>query len=229
MSWILPSSAHAAGAGGAFYTTDVGIANTGLSAATVQLRFLGHDADGTAGPLRTYALPGGKALSLPDVLGTEFGANPGYGAIAVTSTAPDLLVTSHTWTASPSGGTYGQSVPGIGASSFVRTGSARALVGLTEDSFFRTNLVLANATAAPLTVHVELVSESGSTLAAGDLVLPALGMTQVGHVVRTLLGPSGTITGGQLLLSTPTPGGAFAAYASVIDNVTNDPRTLLPE
>jgi hypothetical protein len=33
---------------------------------------------------------------------------------------------------------------------------------------------------------------------------------------------------GRVAISTPTPGGLVAAYASVIDNTTNDPRTILP-
>ena len=57
--------------------------------------------------------------------------------------------------------------------------------------------------------------------------LPPLGMTQVTQVVRDL-GVTGDLQNAQLLLSTSTPGGAFAAYASVIDRTTNDPRTLLP-
>ena len=36
------------------------------------------------------------------------------------------------------------------------------------------------------------------------------------------------VSGARLVLSTPTAGGAFAAYASVIDEKTGDPRTLLP-
>jgi len=53
-------------------------------------------------------------------------------------------------------------------------------------------------------------------------------MIQVSRVAREL-GASGDLNGARLDLSTPTIGGAFAAYASVIDNVTNDPRTLLPQ
>jgi acetyl-CoA carboxylase beta subunit len=52
-------------------------------------------------------------------------------------------------------------------------------------------------------------------------------MTQVSRVVRDL-GVSGDVSGARLVLSTPTAGGAFAAYASIIDAGTNDPRTLLP-
>jgi hypothetical protein len=52
-------------------------------------------------------------------------------------------------------------------------------------------------------------------------------MTQVTRVAREL-GVSANVSGARLVLSTPGAGGAFAAYASVIDNLTNDPRTLLP-
>ena len=51
-------------------------------------------------------------------------------------------------------------------------------------------------------------------------------MTQLTRVAAILGVP--TLDLGRLAVSTPTPGGLVAAYASVIDNVTNDPRTLLP-
>lgn len=52
-------------------------------------------------------------------------------------------------------------------------------------------------------------------------------MTQVTRVVREL-GITAAVAGARLVVSTPTPSGAFAAYASVIDAATNDPRALLP-
>ena len=67
----------------------------------------------------------------------------------------------------------------------------------------------------------------GPNLGTKSYPLDPLGMTQVSHVVRDL-GVGSDLAGGRLVLSTRTAGGSFAAYASVIDNVTNDPRTLLP-
>jgi hypothetical protein len=52
-------------------------------------------------------------------------------------------------------------------------------------------------------------------------------MRQVTQVVRDL-GVTTDLKNARLLLSTPTPGGKLAAYATVIDRTTNDPRTLLP-
>ena len=51
-------------------------------------------------------------------------------------------------------------------------------------------------------------------------------MTQVGRVIREL-GIAVDTASARLVVSTPTVGGSVAAYASVIDNTTNDPRTLL--
>jgi hypothetical protein len=100
-------------------------------------------------------------------------------------------------------------------------------VAVREDGSFRTNLILTNATQAPIVVDVKLVSGAGVQLAAGSYPLPPLGMTQVSQVVRDL-GVATDLQNGQLLLSTSTSGGSFAAYAAVIDKTTNDPRTLLP-
>ncbi|MDL1950157.1 hypothetical protein FBQ97_10135 [Acidobacteria bacterium ACD] len=226
-TWILPSSARVPGEGGAAWTTDLSVANTGSADAALTLKFLGHDADGREGPEKSFTLAPGKAVTWADVLGSVFGLASGWGAIRVVSSTPSLVVTSQTFTPRPGGGTYGQSVPAAGESELVRNGAARALAPIREDAAFRTNLVLANATETEVDVIGALVSSSGETLATGGWRLPPLGMTQVAHVVRDL-GVGADVAGARLLLSTSTPGGAFATYASVVDTATNDPRTLLP-
>jgi hypothetical protein len=110
----------------------------------------------------------------------------------------------------------------------VRPGAPATIAGIREDASFRTNLVLANPTALSVTVHVALWSSSGVLVGARDVALPPGSMTQVGRVVEALGGPGVTLTQGVVDLSTATPGGAFAAYASLIDDATNDPRALVP-
>lgn len=226
-AWILPSSARSPGQGGAFYTTQLTIANRAATDAAVTLEFLGHDVDGRNGPHQAVSLAAGKAVSWSDVLGSVFGLTSGYGAIRIGSAAASLNVTGQTSTPGPSGGTFGQSVPAAAESDLVASGTVRAIVAVREDASFRTNLILTNATEAKLTVDVKLLSGAGAQLAAGSYELPALGMRQVTQVVRDL-GVGADLQNGQILLSTATPGGRFASYASVIDKTTNDPRTLLP-
>lgn len=226
-TWLLPSSARSPGEGGAFYTTDLLVANTGEGEATFTVKLLGHDADGRAGAERSFTLGGGSSATYADVLGSVFGLEAGWGAIRVASSTASLAVSSQTWTPRAGGGTFGQSVPAFADGELIRAGTSRTLAPIREDGSFRTNLVLANATESPLDVDMTLIAASGESLGSGRTTLPPLGMTQLSRVAR-VLGATGDVAGARLVLSTPTAGGAFAAYASLIDAVTNDPRTLLP-
>ena len=222
----LPSSARTLGLNGAFYTTDVTAINVGSSSANLTFKFLGNNKDGTGGEEKTYTIAAGSTQTFADILGSVFGRTSDYGAINVSSASFGLAVLSQTSTPG-FGGTFGQSVPVATLTDLVQQGIPQSIVGIREDAAFRTNLILSNGTRASLDVDVSLVGENGSTLGAKRYNLPPLGMTQVTKVVRDL-GVSANVKRARLVLSTSTDQGAFSAYASAIDNVTNDPRTLLP-
>jgi hypothetical protein len=224
--WIVPAAARAPGAGGAFWTTSLTLANTGSVDASLSLRFLGHDAEGGAGPVVSAALASGRSVTYDDVLASVFGLGKGWGAILVTSTAASLAVVAQTSTPG-GGGTFGQAVPAFSEGDLVRVGVVRSIPAVREDREFRTNLVLVNATDAPLDVDVTLLDSAGASLAWRRVPLLPLGMTQLTRVVREL-GVETDLAQGRLVLGTGTAGGAFAAYASLIDAATGDPRTLLP-
>ena len=224
---ILPSSARAEGLGGAFFTTDVTASNVGSSSASLTFKFLGNNTDGTGGETRTFDLAAGRTQTLADILGSVFGRTSDFGAISISSDSLGLAVLGQTSTPG-FGGTFGQSVPVAVFTELISKGAPRSIVAIREDSAFRTNLILSNATSAALDVDLNLVAENGSALGSKRVSLPPLGMTQVTRVVRDL-GVSADVIGARLVLSTETLGGAFSAYASAIDNVTNDPRTLLPK
>jgi len=223
--WIVPSVARSAGLAGTSWRTSLTLVNRSASAAEIEVRFLGHDVDGRSGPATTIALEPGGSVTREDVLSSLFGLPEGWGALLVSSPEGALVLQAQTFT--PAGaGTFGHALPAFGEGDLVREGRSVTLAGVREDGAFRTNLVLANATESPLVVDVVLVSESGSSLATRRYALPPLGMTQSTRAAREL-GATGAFSG-RLVLSTPTPGGAFAAYAALVDESTGDPRTLLP-
>ena len=227
-SYLLPSSARAPGAHGAFYTTDLTIANRGATDAGFTIQFLGHDADGRTGPTSTLRLASNRAVTYTDVLGSLFGVTTGYGAIRITSDSASLKVAGLTSTPPPDGrGSVGQSVPAFTDASYATPASPRSLIGLREDATFRTNLVLANASDFAVQVVLSLVGSDGVTLGTATRDLPPLGMTQVPSVVTALGGASGT-RDAVLVVAPTTAGAQVAAYATVTDNATNDPRTVLP-
>jgi hypothetical protein len=227
-SWVLPSSARAGGAHGAFYTTDLTVANLGTRDVTFTLKFLGHDQDGRSGTESVRTLAAGTTTVLTDVLGSVFGVAGGFGAIRITADSSALRIVSQTSTPPPSGlGTFGQAVPALGPDDFVTSAAPRSLVGVREDEAFRTNAVVVNALDAPAHVELSLISESGETLGAAGYDLKPFEMRQVGGVVSALGGPPGT-KNAVLVVSTSTATARIATYATVIDNLTNDPRTILP-
>lgn len=226
--WILPSSARAPGKGNAFYTTDLSVGNRGSAEARFRLKFLGNNTDGTGGPESAELVLGpNQSVTYSDILGSIFGLTKDYGAVRLTANVTTLSVAGQTSTpdATKPGGTFGQSVPAFAAADLITAGVVRSIVGVREDSSFRTNVVLTNGGTSPVTIDGTLLSTFGAVLASGTWTLPPLGMTQVS--LRENLGVT-SARDAQFLLSTSTKGAGFAAYASVIDNVTNDPRTLLP-
>ena len=226
-SWLLPTSASlASGISGIRYTTDVTIANTGDTDASYTLRFLSHDVDGRSGPASNFTLSAGKSATYQDVVSSVFGLSNTYGAILVTASTPDLAVYGQVL-AQTAAGHFGQGLPAVSDAGYVRPGQARSLLAIREDAQARTNLVLANATSASLDVTLTLVSDAGAALGTKVVTLPPLGMTQLNSVAH-LLGATGALTGGRIVVSTPTTDGAFAAMASIIENDSGDARTVMP-
>ncbi len=225
-TWILPSAARVSGAGGSAWTTVLTLANPGASDAVATLKFLGHDGDGRSGPEKALVVRAGALVRFADVLGGLFGVTNGYGAIRISSSSSSLVVQSETATPATGGGTVGQALPAFDASLFA-TASPKSLAPIRENAAFRSNLVLANPTELPVTAQVVLHAADGAVLGARDVALPPLGMTQISRVASAL--GAATLDAGRISVSTATPGGSVTAYASVLDNVTNDPRTLLPQ
>jgi hypothetical protein len=169
---VLPSSARASGVGGAFYTTEITLANTGILDASFTLKFLSHDVDGTNGPEKTMTIGAGKSLASADVLKSVFGLESGYGAIRVTSNNSDLILAGQT-SIPGDGGSYGQSVPGMLAGlweEFLNT-----ICGIREDQAFRSNLIMANLSTVERNVDVSLIDETGLVLAAKSYKIPPMG------------------------------------------------------
>jgi hypothetical protein len=223
-TFLIPSGAHLPGANGAFYSTNVSVSNNGVAPLSFTMKFLGHDQDGSAGPEQTFNLESGRSVTYFDVLSTVFGQTSNYGAVRITSDQPPLNVVSVTSTPGFRG-TLSQTVPAVRTSDLIPASSPRSILYIRDGDGFRTNLVLASSASVPTNVDVFLISPEGVTLAAKTYAVPPNGMTQINRIVHDM-GIWTAVTGARLVLSSSTPGAAFTAFASVIDEVTNDPTTV---
>ena len=221
-TFILPSSARAPGHK-AFWTTDLAVMNTGAEAAKIRLKLLGHEEDGANGPEKSWTIEPLSTVTWFDVLRSLFERDVDWGPILIASSTADLVIQGQTWTAAPSGGSCGQSVPALGTGEAVG-GVPKALVGVRQDTVFRTNIVLANPGTAEAAVKLEVLRPDGSTAKTHMAVVGPLGFLQLN--LADHLGVT-NLVGGSILATCTTPGARVAVYASVIDAASADPRTIL--
>jgi len=229
-AWIVPTAARVGGAHGSFWTTDLTVHNRGPEAATATLRFLGNGDDTRGLPQTTLALDANQSVTIPDVLASAFGLGEAFGALEVVSGSGALVVRSRTSSGGLEG-SVGDNVPGVPRRAFFgdQTSPSPVLTGLREDEAFRSNLVLVNGVDAPVTVAVTALDGSGAVLGERSYALPPRGMLQDSRfLARPELGGAPR-TGVSVRIATTTPGATFTALATVIDNVSNDPTTVLPQ
>ena len=95
---------------------------------------------------------------------------------------------------------------------------------LTENQDFRSNLGLLNGGKTELRVQWDFFDANGNFLTTGEALLPPWGNLQINRVLQDFA----PIEAAYADVWTSTTGGAFACYASVLDEGTSDPMTVVP-
>lgn len=230
----VPASAHAGGANGADWRTDLQIHNAGASATTATIALLARDSANLSPDTRSVAVAAGGSVRLPDVLLGTFGFT-GAAALRVTSTSTRLVVTSRTYNlvgagaaGLPQGASFGQFVRGVPEETGIAYGEEGRLIQLTQRDAssgldFRTNVGFVNLGSGTIEVQIGLYRADGTylgTRSGEETRLRGFEFRQITEIMK----PYGTTADGYAVLRTTTPGGRFLAFATVIDNhLSGDP------
>ncbi len=221
VAW-LPVAAHNPGLKQSQWRTDLGLLNTATATANVALKFFG----GSVVTDTTY-VPAGTQSILVDVVG-QIGAS-GQGALQILSDRP-LRVTSRTYNQVAStescypNGTQGQNYPVLAASDGLAAGQSAYLAGLTENSRYRCNIGLVNVGTAAATVLVELYNGAGTKLTSYTVPLTAGQWAQETQPFKNKASQTAMDRG--FAKVTVQSGSGVVAFASMVDNLTNDPTTI---
>ncbi len=218
--YVVAAAAHAPGLAGTSWVSDLVLHNPGTADAQTYLWFMKASQDNTAAEGVGITVAAGTSVAVDDLVSTLFGEEDAVGAVLVGSDRP-LRVTSRTYN-DAAAGTFGQFIPGRAMGEAVTTGESVWLVELTRSSNFRTNLGVANPTAAPVEVHVSLRRADGSEITTRDLTVPPFGSLQRTDIFGT------DVDDAVAVVSSATPGAAYFPYASVVDNRTGDPIMVQP-
>ena len=123
-----------------------------------------------------------------------------------------------------SSGTYGQAIPAIKPGEFIRHGERRRILFGSQSEDYRTNVGCVNDTYMLGAVEIELFDAAGISLERLRLRLEARGNDQLNALFSDYAPVNGYVE-----VWTVMPTGSFYCYGSVLDNVTSDPTTILPQ
>src|SRR5512142_2722692 len=216
--YVIPVAAHAPGAKGTVWRTDVAIQNIQTTPVTVELALV-ESGEGLSDNIQpvgsSVTVPAGATVMLADVLNNFRGQASSSGALLVGGDKA-FAVTSRTYNQTPAG-TLGQTVTAAGDVATDGTDDASTLFipGIVQNSAFRTNLgLLMSATNKPLTVSVSVNGASRTfTVQPGLTTHIQFPVTSVATAPFDASGAVVKIVDGS---------GTVVAYGSVVDNGTGD-------
>ena len=217
--WIA-ASAHATGYGSSLFATDLELDNSSEAPATVTISMLRRNQDNSDPATAEVIVPAGESMKVADVIDTLFDYF-GTAALRLAINGSGLLATSRTFDMA-SDGTYGQFIPGVTTAAAVEQGDTAAVIGLRNDGGFRTNVGFVNLGGDHVRVHIEFYLSDGTLADSQQFELKPYS-----YVQNPIEYGAGNLRGGYALLTTSTEGGSFLAYASIVDNGSNDP-TYVP-
>jgi len=234
---IVPAVAHADGIGSQF-VSDMRVTNTTAQAIQYLLTFTSIATDGTqSGKQMKVNIAGGDTLPLNDIVKSWFGAGAagegGIGSIEVrplnapSSSAGHATVgASRTYASTPTG-TFGQFIPALQTSNFLGKSSS-ALISLqqvAQSTAFRTNFGLVEGSGSPAQVQLTLFNGAGQQLATNTFNLQPYELQQFSFGNAF---PNVNVDDARVEAKVLSDTGKISAYASVLDNKTNDPLLVLP-
>ncbi len=227
---FIPAAALAAGAQGAFFQTDVDLNNAGTTAAQYNFIWLPRGEDNSnLDPLTSdpFTLEPGASVRYENVLNAVFGAEPDVvGALAVSADSADLLAMSRTYNipGAKVAGTFGQELPGIPADMMIATGEKKRIIFMNENDDVRANVGCQNGVNTEVVVNIQLFSADGTFLETKYMTLAPWSNNQINRVFRNYAPVNGYVD-----IWTTAPDATIYCYGSVLDNLTSDPTTVLPQ
>lgn len=223
-TYLVPAVAHLDGLNGTSWRSDLTVAGWGADADLFLLRS-GQAAAEADRRWVTFSFVG--SLHLEDVARETFLTESGAGAVLIRSDGR-LRGWSRTFTEAAGGkGSYGQFVPMVDVDGLQ---PVQDLLGLREEPGFRTNLGLINAGANTVTAMIEVRDSLGRSVASRQVDLAPYSYTMLTRFLHWLVEEPVDNAWVRVVFAVgaQAPGPHCLAFASVIDNTSGDPVTVMP-
>ncbi len=226
----IPGLAHLPGLHGSTWRSDITYFNPGSQQLEAVFRYYPDDYSGWVSA-RPISLSPKEAISMTDVIGSisHPGGENSKGHIVVSGQGADSapLISARTYNLAPTAGTFGQNVQVFDGSRVIEEGQSGYMPGVCNSADgltgSRTNIGIANSSTGGMfaVVLVTFWTETGTIVASSQRVdLAANEMYQSNLFDLMELGDHDLCGTARVKVEA---GGPVAAYASIIDNRTQDP------
>ncbi len=230
---LVPGFAHLPGVNDSVWRSDASFANPSGAAISFMAEYVPAASSSTPPDPLLLTLAPWASTVVADLVGAVLGdevASSGYLVVAGNDGSPTPQVVVRTYSLDPVAGGFGQSLKAFRPDELIGEGETASIAGVSDsldpELGFRTNLGLLNADpAAWAAVAIVVSGEDGTTVAAVDDLYLAPGELKQFNLFTEL-----GVADGAALASvsiTVLDNGPVAAYASVVDNRTQDP-ILIP-
>jgi CubicO group peptidase (beta-lactamase class C family) len=210
--WI-SAAAHSSGVRGSEWRSDVCLLNRSGEPVSAEITFRHKNGEASSLPVD---LADGQQIVVGDLV-AQVGIS-GSGAVEINSDGP-LLASSRTYNASADG-TFGLFLDGVPEQGTARSGDTVWLSQLRQNPSFRTNIGFFNGGDTEARVRIFLYDASGSELISRWRTLEPGAWMQLQEPFARLAGRSDIVSGSAKIEI--DSGDGVIAFASVIDNSTND-------
>jgi hypothetical protein len=219
--------AHAPGAEGTAWRSNLAVVNRSGGQAELTLSFYPYDAAGSVIE-REQTVAAGATVEWQDLLVSLFDiddATAAKGTVHIEADRP-LAITARTYNQTAVG-TFGQYLPALTASQALTDGQTGVIPQLKHTTSFRTNVGLLNLGSSDCEVDIRLIGIDGQQVGDQVRVTVSPGRYWQGD---NIFGNAWTGAGGRSIayaeIEVVTVGGLVWAYGSVVDNATGDPTTI---
>lgn len=215
------------------FVSDVRIANVASQVVNYQVTFTQSGLNGmAAGKQTTFSIPSNQTVALNDLVQQWFGEGANSGALEIrplSTNVPQLnlatVATSRTY-AKGGGGTFGQFIPAVPFSEFVGKGRTLSIQHIAQSTLYRTNFGIVEGSGQPAEVKIAIFDTTGKKV--DEFALAPLLPGEFRAINRILETRNVALADGRLEVSVTSDTGRITAYASVLDNRTEDPFLVTP-
>ena len=224
------------------YQSDICVTNTSAQVMKYEIDFVPSGPAGMReGQKTNVSLEPGATMAINDIVATWFGGRTSTGTLEIrplteTDTSSSgaaagrlanrtTFASSRTFSTTAAGGTYGQYVPAVPYARFIAKGSSLSLQHIAQSDRYRTNLGLIEGSGEKVSLEVRVFDAAGAKRASFPVDLNGGERAQLDGV---LAGHGLALDDARIEVEVTGGAGKVTAYASVLDNASNDAQLVPP-